>query len=184
MAKHWFFWFFWLFSMVFWFFFGLHWFFAVLSASALPECSTVYTFGQLHCQNAVHSALVVEKRRMYCALALRLSKSAECIAFCHCSCQKMPNVLRFDTAVVEKCRMYWVPSLGCRGTFGFQNPLFLHYNLKFNGFLAWAALEPLGFKTYYVSIAFLFENRGVCSLGCPGAASGLQNPLLLGCFCI
>ena len=57
-AKHWFFWFFLLFSMVFWFFLGFHWFFVVLSASAFPKRRTVCTFGQRHCQNAVHSALL------------------------------------------------------------------------------------------------------------------------------
>ena len=57
----------------------------------------------------------------------------------------------------------------------------LHFYLKTDGFVAWAALElPLGFKIHYFSVAFVFGNQKVPSLGCPGAF-GLQNPILVCC---
>ena len=57
----------------------------------------------------------------------------------------------------------------------------LHFYLKTDGFVAWAALElPLGFKIHYFSVAFVFGNQKVPTLGCPGAF-GLQNPILVCC---
>merc|ERR1712185_34713 len=79
--------------------------------TALPKRCTFCT----SCRKAPNvlrfGTAAVKKCRMYCVLPLQLSKSAECIAFCHCSCQKVPNVLRFATAVVKKCRMYCVLTL-------------------------------------------------------------------------
>ena len=110
-SKHWFFWFFWLFSMVFWFFLVFIGFlqYCLQVHSTCAECTAIW-----HCPTSkVPNVLrfgnaIFQKCRMYCDLAMQLSKSAECTAFWQCRCPKVPSVLRFGNAIFQKCRMYCV----------------------------------------------------------------------------
>ena len=112
-SKHWFFLFFWLFSMVFWFFLVFFGFllYCLQVHSTSAECIAIWQCPTSKMPNVLRFGnAVFQNCRMYCDLAMQLSKSAECTAFWQCRCPKVQTVQRFGNALADStAKNQWKP---------------------------------------------------------------------------